>query len=112
MKNRLKNNSVHFRLSDDDARKFYQRVFESNLSITTFCAKSVLDKKITSIPKEGLQNLCSIKKSLSSISNNINQIAKHCNTIHNAPQLSEIEKIRQDLDEIWQLSKLVKVENL
>lgn len=112
MKNRTKNNSVHFRLSDDDAHKFYQRVFESNLSVTTFCTKSVLNQKIISIPKDGLQNLCSIKKSLSSISNSINQIAKHCNTTHNAPHLSEIQKIRQNLDEIWQLSKLVRTENL
>ncbi len=102
---RKRNNQIKIYLTDSELNSLKLNVQRSKLKQSDFIRKSILNQNITVI--EGIKDyLIEFKK----IGNNINQITK---AIHQGETncQNELIEVKKELKKLWQLLKLVKVEN-
>ena len=57
---------------------------------------------------EEIKILADIQKNISALGNNINQLAKRCNENKSTPKLETLEKIQDEVNQLWQSLKLQK----
>jgi hypothetical protein len=94
--NRKRQKQIVIRLTEQEFSQLKKKVRESGLSQQTFLIKAFSDKKL--VNPIILNRLIS---EISHIGNNLNQIAKRCNS-GRTDVLSEVIKIKKELEEEWQ----------
>src|SRR5699024_4611259 len=97
---------ISFRVSEDEYLKLQQSAETLNLSVPNFVKKKAQGARLVA-PKFDLESRQSIIRDLSGLSNNINQIARYCNTHKDGNAdfdnlNTNIEIIRKELNKLWQ----------
>lgn len=97
---------ISFRVSEDEYLKLQQSAETLNLSVPNFVKKKAQGARLVA-PKFDLESRQSIIRDLSGLSNNINQIARYCNTHKDGNAdfdnlNTNIEIIRKELNQLWQ----------
>jgi len=80
----LLSNPIHIRLTDSDYNQIKARAEEVNLSMSDFMRRAALrramPRPLAAFDLKAYQVLCQINAQLKTAGNNINQIAKACNS--------------------------------
>lgn len=97
---------ISFRVSEDEYLKLQQSAETLNLSVPAFVKKKAEGARLVA-PKFDLESRQSIIRDLSGLSNNLNQIARYCNTHKDGNAdfdnlNTNIEIIRKELNQLWQ----------
>lgn len=97
---------ISFRVSEDEYLKLQQSAETLNLSVPAFVKKKAEGARLVA-PKFDLESRQSIIRDLSGLANNINQIARYCNTHKDGNAdfdnlNTNIEIIRKELNQLWQ----------
>lgn len=97
---------ISFRVSEDEYLKLQQSAETLNLSVPNFVKKKAQGARLVA-PKFDLESRQSIIRDLSGLSNNLNQIARYCNTHKDGNAdfdnlNTNIEIIRKELNKLWQ----------
>ena len=102
-----------FRVTAEEKEMIERRMSQSQItSLRTYLLKMAVDGCVINLE---LSSVSECTRLLRNVSNNINQIAKHANTIGGL-YASDIAKIKSQLEDIWQqqdkiinsVSKLMK----
>ncbi|MCI5996853.1 MAG: MobC family plasmid mobilization relaxosome protein [Parvimonas sp.] len=97
MENRIKNNRVHLRFSDEEYEIIIQKFKHSKMkNLQDFILKCVLDEAIFNVDISPLKE---ISYNISAIGNNINQIAKRCNETRNFNRF-DVEEMKNEYDDL------------
>ena len=102
MKKDLKQFTV--RLTEDDHIKLIYQAKKLNVSQAEFL-RELIRKNLLYDIKEYNELLDDLRKATRNLSNNINQIAKKINSTTMINELSEAEKLHEEIVKIWQLLK-------
>ena len=97
--NRTRPKQIVIRMSEKEFNIVKSKVENSGLKQQDYLIKSVTGKDV--INTDGLKELT---PELKRIGSNINQIAKSCNQ-GNQTTIDEIQSIKEELGEVWQLLK-------
>ena len=97
--NRTRPKQIVIRMSEKEFNTVKSKVEKSGLKQQDYLIKSVTGKDV--INTDGLKELT---PELKRIGSNINQIAKSCNQ-GNQVTIDEIQSIKEELGEVWQLLK-------
>jgi hypothetical protein len=97
--NRTRPKQIVIRMSEKEFNIVKSKVEKSGLKQQDYLIKSVTGKDV--INTDGLKELT---PELKRIGSNINQIAKSCNQ-GNQATIDEIQNIKEELGEVWQLLK-------
>lgn len=100
---RKQNRRITVRMTEEQYRNLQDKIKISNTKQNDFILKSINDIQINVV-----DGLPTVIKELSAIGNNINQIAKICNMTISPPSLTQIEKLREEVNKIWQQLKQLK----
>src|SRR4028118_2088171 len=77
-------NHIHIRLTDSDSNQIKARAEQVNLSMSDFMRRAALrratPRPLAAFDKKAYQVLCQINAQLGIAGNNLNQIAKACNS--------------------------------
>lgn len=103
---RKENRQIKFRVSEDEYDKLEQSANSLQLSVAAFAKKRVVGYRIKP-PKIDKAGAMEIAKQLRAIGTNVNQIAKETNMDASISreadeQLAELQKIKGELQAIWQ----------
>ena len=99
--NRTRPKQIVIRASEEEFAKIKKKVELSDLTQNEYLLKAILEKEI--LVQEGYKDLSlEVKR----IGVNINQLTKAANQGKIIDYSDELEKIRKELKEIWQSSKL------
>lgn len=95
-----KNRHFNFRVNDKEYSKIKSKIQKSKLNTSEYLLRTAMDKEI--IVVSGLEELI---MQLRKIGNNINQLTKLCNQgrITNI----DLENVKKELKDIWQLLNLL-----
>ena len=102
--NRKEAKQINFRVSESEYEKLKQSAETLNISVPAFCKKKAQGARLVT-PKFDKASQRSIIRDLSGIANNINQIAKWCNTNPNGDKEElnrNLKIIRERLNNVWQ----------
>ena len=97
--NRTRPKQIVIRMSEKEFNTVKSKVEKSGLKQQDYLIKSITGKDV--INTDGLKELT---PELKRIGSNINQIAKSCNQ-GNQVTIDEIQSIKEELGEVWQLLK-------
>ncbi|NLM05672.1 MAG: MobC family plasmid mobilization relaxosome protein [Tissierellia bacterium] len=108
MANRVRNERLEIKLSEEEMQMFKEKMkLSKSRTMAHFIRKCVLEKEIYYV---GLEPFRDIQWSLSNVTNNINQIAKHVNQT-GVIYKKDMEAIRKDVDkiskEVWDIHSLL-----
>lgn len=103
MPTRKRNKQIILRLTEDEYIRFMVKVEKSKLSQQEFLRYASLNKKITVI-----EEMRSFAFELKRIGTNFNQLTYKANSGYPVDQ-NELEKIRKELNNLWQSLKRLKV---
>ena len=97
---------ISFRVSEDEYLKLQQSADTLNMSVPNFVKKKAQGSRLVS-PKFDKETGESIISDLRRIGNNLNQIAKYCNTHrHSGVELEKfndnVEQMVKEVNELWQ----------
>ena len=99
MQNLKRNINLGFRVNEEEQQLIYRRMAQTNISnLRAYLLKMAVDGYVVNLDLTDV-NECS--RLLSSISGNINQIAKMANT-YGAVYAEDMAAIKSRLDEIWE----------
>lgn len=104
--NRKEPKQISFRVSELEYEKLKQSAETLNMSVPNFVKKKAYGSKLVA-PKFDFESRQSIVRELSSVGNNINQIARNLNTHKEANtdfgRLNhKFDEVRKELNNIWQ----------
>lgn len=97
MANRTRPKQIVIRMTDDEFNTVKEKVELSGMKQQEYLIKAITGKHITNT--DGLKELT---PELKRIGVNLNQIAKTCNQ-GNQASYDEIQRIGEELNEVWQL---------
>ena len=95
-----KNKRVNFRITEKELQKIKQKAEKSNMNLTEYLTTCALNKDIIVIEK-----LKEFQVELRRIGNNLNQLTRMCN--EGIITCLELENIKNQVNEIWQLLNLL-----
>jgi len=99
MQNLQRSINMGFRVNEEEQRQIRQRMAEVGISnVRAYLLKMALNGYVIKLDLSEI-NECS--RLLRSVSNNVNQIAKHANTI-GAVYAADMDVIKTRLDEVWE----------
>jgi len=106
MQNLKRNINMGFRVNEDEQEMIRRRMGQTGIrNLRAYLLKMVIDGFVVNLDLSQI-NECS--RLLSNVSNNINQIAKHANTI-GAIHGTDMETIKARLDDVWeQQNKIIR----
>lgn len=104
--NRKEPRQISFRVSESEYEKLKQSAATLNMSVPAFVKKKAQGARLIA-PKFDLESRKSIVKQLTGVGNNVNQIAKYCNSNKSGNEdwqrlNHNIEQLRKELSELWQ----------
>jgi hypothetical protein len=105
---RKRPHQVTIRMSTEEFARYQHKLAISCLTANSYGIKCLLNKPIIQRTVEEMQALISAQKALSGIGNNINQLARFCNTSGDSPQGVELNRLTMEVQNVWQLLKQVK----
>lgn len=97
MANRKRDNRLYFCATDEEYEKIKEKIAKSGRSQQDFLLKAALNKKIVVIPREEFTR---IALELTRQGNNLNQIAKACNS--GSQEESKILEMAEEMENLWQ----------
>ena len=92
---------INFRVKERQYEKLKKEAERSNFNtVTSFCKQICLNKKVKILKDYSIYK--NLVKQINAIGNNINQIARYCNTAKELDKnvLEELKKINKQLQEI------------
>ena len=95
-----KTKRVNFRITEKELQKIKQKAKKSNMNLTKYLTMCALNKDIVVI-----ENLKEFQVELRRIGNNLNQLTRLCN--EGIITCLELENIKKQVNEIWQLLNLL-----
>lgn len=95
-----KTKRVNFRITEKELRKIKEKARKSNMNLTKYLTVCALNKDIVVI-----ENLKEFQVELRRIGNNLNQLTRLCN--EGIITCLELENIKKQVNEIWQLLNLL-----
>lgn len=95
-----KTKRVNFRITDKELQKIKEKAKRSNMNLTKYLTMCALNKDIVVI-----ENLKQFQVELRRIGNNLNQLTRLCN--EGIITCLELENIKKQVNEIWQLLNLL-----
>lgn len=95
-----KTKRVNFRITENELEKIKQKAKKSNMNLTKYLTTSALGKEIIIV-----ENLKDFQVELRRIGNNLNQLTRLCN--EEIIRCVELEDIKKQMNEIWQLLNLL-----
>ncbi len=104
--NRKEPRQISFRVSEDEYSKLQQSAETLNMSVPNFVKKKAQGSRLVA-PKFDKETRQAIARDLSKLGNNVNQIAKYCNS-HKDGNVDwqrlnyNIEHLRKEVSELWQ----------
>ena len=102
MKNLTRKVNLHVFLSDEEARILEDKFKASGInSKSDFIRRLILEGFVLEVDFSEIQRNNFL---LSNIANNVNQVAHRCNETRSVYR-SDIEKLKKEIDKIWQLQK-------
>jgi len=114
MQNLKRNINMGFRVNENEQEMIRRRMGQTGISnLRAYLLKMAIDGFVVNLDLSQI-NECS--RLLSNVSNNINQIAKHANTVGMVSG-TDMDTIKANLDEVWEqqnkiilsLAKIVEV---
>jgi Mg2+ and Co2+ transporter CorA len=105
---RKRSNQFLVRMTDEEYEKYTARLADSKMIRNTYNVRALNNATIISRTAEEIKILADIQKNLSALGNNINQLAKRCNENKSTPKLETLEKIQDEVNQLWQSLKLQK----
>ena len=95
-----KTKRVNFRITEKELQKIKEKAKKSNMNLTKYLTLCALNKDIVVI-----ENLKEFQVELRRIGNNLNQLTRLCN--EGIITCLELENIKKQVNEIWQLLNLL-----
>lgn len=95
-----KTKRVNFRITEKELQKIKEKAKKSNMNLTKYLTVCALNKDIVVI-----ENLKEFQVELRRIGNNLNQLTRLCN--EGIITCLELENIKKQVNEIWQLLNLL-----
>ena len=95
-----KNKRVNFRITEKELQKIKEKAKKSNMNLTKYLTVCALNKNILVV-----ENLKEFQLELRRIGNNLNQLTRLCN--EGIITCLELENIKKQVNEIWQLLNLL-----
>lgn len=95
-----KTKRVNFRITEKELQKIKEKAKKSNMNLTKYLTVCALNKDIFVI-----ENLKEFQVELRRIGNNLNQLTRLCN--EGIITCLELENIKKQVNEIWQLLNLL-----
>lgn len=95
-----KTKRVNFRITEKELQKIKEKAKKSNMNLTKYLTVCALNKDIVVI-----ENLKEFQVKLRRIGNNLNQLTRLCN--EGIITCLELENIKKQVNEIWQLLNLL-----
>lgn len=95
-----KTKRVNFRITEKELQKIKEKAKKSNMNLTKYLTVCALNKDIVVI-----ENLKEFQVELRRIGNNLNQLTRLCNG--GIITCLELENIKKQVNEIWQLLNLL-----
>lgn len=95
--NRKRTKQFSIRVTEEEFKELQEKIEQSGMSQREFAVKALLECKVTNT--DGIKELL---PQLGKLGNNLNQIARSCNTGNQATK-EEVEQIGKELNEVWQL---------
>lgn len=95
-----KTKRVNFRITEKELQKIKEKAKKSNMDLTKYLTMCALNKDIVVI-----ENLKEFQVELRRIGNNLNQLTRLCN--EGIITCLELENIKKQVNEIWQLLNLL-----
>lgn len=95
-----KTKRVNFRITEKELQKIKEKARKSNMNLTKYLTVCALNKDIVVI-----ENLKEFQVELRRIGNNLNQLTRLCN--EGIITCLELENIKKQVNEIWQLLNLL-----
>ena len=95
-----KTKRVNFRITEKELQKIKEKAKKSNMNLTKYLTVCALKKDIVVI-----ENLKEFQVELRRIGNNLNQLTRLCN--EGIITCLELENIKKQVNEIWQLLNLL-----
>ncbi len=102
---RKRPHQIIIRMSPEEFTRYKHKLTTSCLTANAFGIKCLLNKQIIQRTATEMQALISTQKTLGGISNNINQLARFCNTSGNSPQAVELKHLAREVEMLWQSLK-------
>ncbi|HAC5789036.1 TPA: MobC family plasmid mobilization relaxosome protein [Staphylococcus aureus] len=109
--NRKERKQISFRVNESEYEKLKQSAETLHMSVPAFVKKKAQGSRLVA-PKFDKDKQQSIVKELSSLGNNVNQVAKYCNKRYKEgrdPRFMDLNRnltqIREILNDIWQQLK-------
>jgi hypothetical protein len=88
-----------FRVTEKEQELIRKRMKQTNISnLRAYLLKQAIDGYVVNLD---LTNVTECSRLLHTISNNINQIAKHANTV-GAVSIADMESIKISLERVWE----------
>ena len=106
MQNLKRTIHVGFRVTEEEQQLIRERMAQTNFrNLRVYLLKMALNGYVINLDMSEV-NECS--RLLRSVSNNVNQIARHCNTV-GAVYTNDMVAIQKRLDEVWeQQEKIIR----
>lgn len=89
------------RITPEQKRIILEKATEQNITMNDYCSRILFDFEHSNKVNEILKNKKEQTRLISKISNNINQLAAHCNTYGVAPSKDVLIKILKELRVIY-----------
>ena len=100
MEKRKEPRQIKFRVTDEEYTRLENMADDVGLSVSKFAKQRVLGIK-TRHPKIAKPEALQIAAELRRIGSNVNQIAKHANTVENV-HMGQIRALQEELKAVWQ----------
>ena len=96
------------RMTDEEYATYQDKLSDSKMIRNTYNVRALNNATIISRTPEEIKILADVQKNISALGNNINQLAKRCNENKSTPKLETLEKIQDEVNQLWQSLKQAK----
>ena len=104
MSNIKRNCNIHFMVTEEERDMIKRRMEQSGMkNMRAYMLKMAIDGRVIHVEFESIREMVRL---LSSVSNNINQIARRANQTGSV-YAADVEELRDRYDEIWGQTKVI-----